>query len=75
MALHPTTARNAPDAGSTFRAMRLGAGLDLRPLARRAEIDHSIISRWERGERLIGEVKYEHLTQALADYMAGVWSE
>jgi transcriptional regulator with XRE-family HTH domain len=75
MALPPTTARNAPEAGATFRALREGAGLDIRPLARRTDIDHSIISRWERGERLIGEVKYEHLSRALADYMAGVWSE
>jgi len=54
--------------------MRLGAGLNIRPLAERAEISHSTISRWERGERDISDITYEHLTRTLADYMAGKWA-
>ena len=55
--------------------MREGAGLKIRPLAKRAEITHSTISRWERGEREIADVTYEHLSQTLADFLAGKWSE
>lgn len=75
MALPPTTTTVLPDErGPMFRAMREGAGLDIRPLAARAEISHSTISRWERGLREISEPTYEHLTLALATYMAGEWS-
>lgn len=61
--------------GSTFRAARRGAGLSIRALASRVEKSHSTISLWERGKRDIGESTYEHLTLALADFMAGRWSE
>ena len=57
-----------------FRASREGAGLPLRALARRADISPATISRWERGEREISDPTYEHLTTALADYMAGRWA-
>ena len=54
--------------------MRQGAGLTVRALAGRAEISHSTISRWERGEREISDSTYEHLSRALADFMAGRWA-
>ena len=57
-----------------FRATREGAGLPLRTLAKRADISHSTISRWERGKREISDPTYEHLTAALADFMAGRWA-
>ena len=57
-----------------FRASREGAGLPLRALARRADISPATISRWERGERDIAEQTYEHLTTALAEFMAGRWA-
>lgn len=57
-----------------FRRARLGAGLQVRALARRTDISHSTISRWERGERAISPATYEHLSLALADYLAGKWS-
>lgn len=68
-----TPARSA-EQGRAFREARLGAGLDIRKLATRAEVNHSTISRWERGERVISEPTYQHLSLALADYVAGVWS-
>lgn len=74
MALPPTTATNVEHNGSTFRAMREGAGLSARALADRAEISHSTISRWERGEREISEPTYAHLSRALADFLAGRWT-
>lgn len=57
-----------------FRSARMGAGLKVRPLAARAGISHSTISRWERGQREISESTYQHLELALADYIAGRWS-
>lgn len=60
--------------GGAFRAARTGAGLPIRTLAERAEISHTTISRWERGERAIADATYEHLMTALADYMAGRWA-
>ena len=59
--------------GRSFRAARQGVGLAVRALAERAEISHSTISRWERGEREISETTYQHLTHALADFLAGKW--
>lgn len=72
----PTTATSthSGDKGRAFRAARKGAGLPIRTLAKRAEISHSTISRWERGDREISDATYEHLTGALADYMAGRWA-
>lgn len=60
--------------GRTFRAARQGAGLALRTLAKRVDIDHSTLSRWERGERDISHATYEQLAEALAQYMAGRWA-
>jgi Helix-turn-helix. len=57
-----------------FRASRVGAGLSVRALAKRADISHTSISRWERGEREISDATYEHLTTALAEFMAGRWA-
>lgn len=62
------------DKGRAFRAARQGAGLPIRKLAERADINHSTISRWERGEREVSDATYEHLTLALADFMAGRWA-
>lgn len=67
----PTTATKA---GQTFRSMREGAGLKVRTLATRAEVSHSTISRWERGEREVSDSTYEHLSRTLADYLAGKWT-
>ena len=60
--------------GAEFRAARRGAGVSVRSLASEAGIDHSTLSRWERGEREISPSTYEHLTHALADYLAGKWT-
>jgi transcriptional regulator with XRE-family HTH domain len=68
------TATSTADAGPTFRSARVGTGLTIRRLAQRAEVDYSTISRWERGERAISATTYEHLSAALADYMAGRWA-
>jgi transcriptional regulator with XRE-family HTH domain len=65
----PTTATNA-DVGAMFRAARTAAGVGVRTLADRAEVSHTTISRWERGERDIAASTYEHLTLALADLIA-----
>lgn len=69
-----TTATRPAELGRTFRSARVGAGLSIRTLAGRAGINHTTLSRWERGEREIAETTYQHLTQALADYMAGRWA-
>lgn len=68
-----TTTATSAEAGSTFRAMREGADLSVRALADRAGISPSTISRWERGEREVSQVTYEHLTTTLAEFMAGKW--
>lgn len=71
----PITTTSHPGAqGESFRAIREGAGLSVRALAQRADISHTSISRWERGERDISDTTYQHLTAALADYMAGRWA-
>lgn len=57
-----------------FRAARVGAGLDIRPLASRVGLSHSTISRWERGEREIAESTYHQLIFELGSYMAGRWA-
>ena len=57
--------------GPTFRAARKGTGVSVRALASRAEISHTTISRWERGQCDISLSTYEHLSLALADFMAG----
>jgi transcriptional regulator with XRE-family HTH domain len=48
----------------------MGAGVGVRALAARAEVSHTTISRWERGERDIADATYEHLSLALADFVA-----
>ena len=60
-----------PELGRTFRAARRGTGLSIRELAAEAEVSHSSLSRWEHGERGISRINYEHLSRALAEYMAG----
>ena len=72
----PSTATtpHSGEQGRAFRAARQGAGLPIRKLAERADINHSTISRWERGDREISDATYEHLTHALADFMAGRWA-
>ena len=70
----PTIATTTAEAGATFRAAREGAGLSVRALARESGIDHSTISRWERGEREISPATYEHLSLTLAHYLAGRWA-
>lgn len=69
-----TIATHTAMAGSAFRAARQGAGLRIRALARESGVDHSTISRWERGEREISPATYEHLSLALADFLAGRWA-
>ena len=69
----PTTATN-PEQGPTFRAARQGAGVTVRALAKEAGVDYTHLSRWERGERPVSLVTYEHLSRALADYLAGKWT-
>lgn len=59
--------------GPTFRAARKGSGLSGRELALEAEVSHTTLSRWERGERPVSLTIYAHLTCALAHYMAGRW--
>lgn len=68
-----TTATHA-DLGPAFREARIGAGLSLRALAAEAGVSHAHLSRWERGERVLSEVNYQHITHTLADYLAGKWS-
>lgn len=68
------TSDKAAELGPTFRAARKGAGVSLRALCARAEVEHSHVSRWERGERRLSEVKYQHISGALADYIAGRWT-
>lgn len=60
--------------GPTFRAARRGTGLSVRAVASRAELSHTTLSRWERGERSISVAKYEDLVWALGGYMAGTWA-
>jgi transcriptional regulator with XRE-family HTH domain len=69
-----TIGTNSAEAGPAFRAARRGAGLSVRALARQSGVDHSTISRWERGEREISHATYEHLSLALGDYLAGRWA-
>ena len=69
-----TTPTRSAALGGTFRAARVGAGLPIRSLAKRADVTHSTISRWERGQRDISESTYQHLSLALADYLAGKWT-
>jgi transcriptional regulator with XRE-family HTH domain len=57
--------------GSTFREAREGAGLSARQLAKSAGIDHSTLSRWERGERHISEATYRALMSLLVAHLAG----
>lgn len=52
-------------AGAAFRALREGAGLDIRRLAAMADISHGTISRWERGEREVSLSTREHLRVCL----------
>lgn len=72
--MHPPTTPTSPHVGGEFRAAREGAGVALRALADEAGIDHSTLSRWERGERQISTSTYEHLSHTLADYLAGKWT-
>ena len=69
-----TTPTPTASVGPSFRAARTGAGVSIRALASQAEISHTTLSRWERGERAVSLVTYQHLSHALADYMAGRWA-
>jgi transcriptional regulator with XRE-family HTH domain len=52
-----------------FRGMRITAGVSVRAIAARVGIDHSTVSRWERGERDVADATVDRLLQALADLM------
>lgn len=59
-----------------FRKAREGAGISLKALWREAEpgVSYTHVYRWERGERDLSEAAYQHLSHALADYIAGKWA-
>jgi DNA-binding transcriptional regulator YiaG len=59
-----------------FRQAREGAGVSLKALWRNAEpgVSYSHVYRWEQGERDLSESAYQHLSLALAEYIAGRWA-
>lgn len=69
-----TPAGDRASLGPIFRSTRTAAGISVRAVASRAGLSHTSVSRWERGEREISEATYQHLTTALADYLAGRWA-
>jgi transcriptional regulator with XRE-family HTH domain len=52
--------------GPEFRAVRELAGIPIRQVAADADIHHSTLSRWERGERDISQATYDRLVSVLS---------
>ena len=52
--------------GQEFRQVRELAGVTIRQVAADADIHHSTLSRWERGERDISQATYDRLVSVLA---------
>ena len=52
--------------GSEFRAVRELAHVTIRQVAADADIHHTTLSRWERGERDISDATYDRLVSVLA---------
>lgn len=53
--------------GPEFRAVRELAGVTIRRVAADAEVHHTTVSRWERGERDISQATYDRLVSVLND--------
>jgi transcriptional regulator with XRE-family HTH domain len=53
--------------GAALRAIREGAGMSRRSLAKAASIDHTHLSRVEAGERVISPELLHKVLSALAD--------
>ena len=58
--------------GQVFRALREGARLSRRELARRAQVEQSHLARFESGERDMSAEKLARALRALADHIGGV---
>lgn len=56
--------------GRVLRAMREGVGLSIREEARRVELTHSTLSRFERGERIISAETLARVARVIADEIA-----
>jgi transcriptional regulator with XRE-family HTH domain len=52
--------------GPEFRKVRELAGVTIRQVAADADIHHSTLSRWERGERDISDATYDRLVSVLS---------
>ena len=52
--------------GGEFRAVRELAHVTIRQVAVDADIHHTTVSRWERGEREISDATYDRLVSVLA---------
>ena len=52
--------------GGEFRAVRELAHVTIRQIAADADIHHTTLSRWERGERDISDATYDRLVSVLA---------
>jgi transcriptional regulator with XRE-family HTH domain len=52
--------------GQEFRQVRELAGVTIRQVAADADIHHTTVSRWERGERDISQATYDRLVSVLA---------
>ena len=70
VAMLEKTRRGHAEAGPSYRAIRVGAGIALRDVARYARVSPSTVSRWERGQRDIHHATYLRLIAA-AGHLAG----
>jgi transcriptional regulator with XRE-family HTH domain len=52
--------------GREFRAVRELAHVTIRQVAADADIHHTTVSRWERGQRDISDATYDRLVSVLA---------
>jgi transcriptional regulator with XRE-family HTH domain len=56
--------------GSEFRQVRELAHVTIRQVAADADIHHTTLSRWERGEREISQATYDRLVSVLSAIIA-----
>jgi transcriptional regulator with XRE-family HTH domain len=69
--MNPEQNPNEGNLGQSLRAIREGAGLSRRGLAKAANVDHAHLSRVESGERAMSPALLSRVLRAIAESLTG----
>lgn len=69
--MNPEQNPNEGNLGQSLRAIREGAGLSRRGLAKAAHVDHAHLARVESGERAMSPALLSRVLRAIAESLTG----